>query len=124
MPVYEYVCDACGYGFERIQSFNDDPVEVCPNCKGKVRRVISPVGVIFKGSGWYITDNRRQISGTGRASISDRTDSYGDKAEPASSDKADAASKKDDSASKKAKSTSGTGDKADKKTKSAAKTTD
>lgn len=62
MPVYEYVCNACGYTFERIQSFNDDPVSRCPSCKGTVRRVISSVSVIFKGSGWYITDNRRQIS--------------------------------------------------------------
>ena len=65
MPIYEYVCNACSYTFERIQSFNDDPVSRCPSCKGNVRRVISSVGVIFKGSGWYITDNRRQIASSG-----------------------------------------------------------
>lgn len=67
MPIYEYECDACGYAFERIQSFNDDPVSKCPRCAGAVRRVISPVGVIFKGSGWYITDSRRHLSGSGSA---------------------------------------------------------
>lgn len=74
MPVYEYVCDACGFTFERIQSFNDDPVTECPSCKGTVRRVISPVGVIFKGSGWYITDNRRQISGGSKRKLTDGKD--------------------------------------------------
>lgn len=62
MPIYEYVCDACGYGFERIQSFSDAPLATCPECSGSVRRVISPVGVIFKGSGWYINDSKRQLS--------------------------------------------------------------
>jgi putative FmdB family regulatory protein len=66
MPLYEYVCDECGYSFERLQSFKDDPVRLCPNCNSPVRRVISPVGVIFKGSGWYITDSQRQISGRGK----------------------------------------------------------
>lgn len=62
MPIYEYVCQDCGYHFERLQSFNDAPVAICPDCEGPVRRVISPAGVIFKGSGWYITDSRRQLS--------------------------------------------------------------
>ena len=74
MPIYEYVCDSCGYGFERIQSFSDDPLSECPRCGAEVRRVISPVGIIFKGSGWYITDSRRQIgsntSSRGRRQLS------------------------------------------------------
>jgi putative FmdB family regulatory protein len=64
MPIYQYVCDECGFEFERMQSFHDAPLDTCPECGGSVRRVISPVGVIFKGSGWYITDSRRQISGS------------------------------------------------------------
>jgi putative FmdB family regulatory protein len=63
MPIYEYICKDCGYDFERLQSFSDDPLETCPECEGSVRRVISAAGVIFKGSGWYITDSRRQLSG-------------------------------------------------------------
>lgn len=62
MPIYEYVCNACGYDFERLQSFSEAPLTTCPECEGAVRRVISPAGVIFKGSGWYITDNRRKLS--------------------------------------------------------------
>jgi putative FmdB family regulatory protein len=62
MPIYEYVCDDCGFGFERLQSFHDEPLNTCPECGGSVRRVITSVGVIFKGSGWYITDSRRQIA--------------------------------------------------------------
>ncbi len=63
MPIYEYVCNDCGYDFERLQSFSDAPLESCPECDGRVRRVISAAGVIFKGSGWYVTDSRRQIAG-------------------------------------------------------------
>jgi putative FmdB family regulatory protein len=64
MPIYEYVCNDCGYDFEQVQSFSDDALRQCPECQGTVRRVISSVGVIFKGSGWYITDSRRQLSGS------------------------------------------------------------
>ena len=52
MPIYEYVCDSCHYDFERLQSFNDPAVTDCPECgRHSVRRLISSVGVIFKGSG-------------------------------------------------------------------------
>lgn len=58
MPRYEYECESCGIHFERFQSFNDEPLAKCPECGGRVHRVISPVGIIFKGSGFYVTDNR------------------------------------------------------------------
>ncbi len=58
MPTYEYQCNACGHRFERRQGFNEEPVKVCPECSGATRRVLHPVGIIFKGSGWYVTDNR------------------------------------------------------------------
>ncbi len=58
MPLYEYECEACGVRFERVQHFSDPPLSVCPDCGGKVHRVIHPVGIIFKGSGFYVTDNR------------------------------------------------------------------
>jgi putative FmdB family regulatory protein len=66
MPIYEYECTECGRHFERRQHFTEDPVKTCPVCEGKVQRVIQPVGVVFKGSGFYVTDNRRSSSGTGR----------------------------------------------------------
>lgn len=58
MPIYAYECKECGVRFERRQSFRDDPVTVCPECEGEVHRLIQPAGIIFKGSGFYVTDNR------------------------------------------------------------------
>lgn len=58
MPTYTYKCSGCGVNFELFQKFADDPLETCPSCGGSVRRVIHPVGVVFKGSGWYINDSK------------------------------------------------------------------
>ncbi len=58
MPLYEYQCQECGLRFERRQHFTDKPVTVCPECEGPVVRLIHPAGIIFKGSGFYVTDNR------------------------------------------------------------------
>ncbi|MBN1249204.1 MAG: hypothetical protein JXC32_16215 [Anaerolineae bacterium] len=62
MPLYEYQCQECGLRFERRQSFSDDPVRICPDCGGPVVRLIQPAGIIFKGSGFYVTDNRSKSS--------------------------------------------------------------
>ena len=62
MPLYEYQCQACGVRFERRQHISDEPVKVCPECGGEVHRLIQPVGIIFKGSGFYVTDNRAKSS--------------------------------------------------------------
>ena len=59
MPIYEYECSLCHFQFERKQRFDEEPVAICPKCQGKARRVIHSVPVIFKGSGFYITDNRK-----------------------------------------------------------------
>ena len=59
MPIYEYQCGTCHCHFERRQRFDEEPVAICPECQGKGRRVINSVPIIFKGSGFYITDNRR-----------------------------------------------------------------
>ncbi len=66
MPIYVYACTNCGLHFERHQRITDDPVHVCPECAGRVQRVIQPVGVVFKGSGFYVTDNRRSSGGSSR----------------------------------------------------------
>ncbi|MBM4429449.1 MAG: zinc ribbon domain-containing protein [Chloroflexi bacterium] len=63
MPIYEYQCESCCIRFERMQHFKDQPLKECPECGGPVHRLIQPVGIIFKGSGFYITDNR-QLSST------------------------------------------------------------
>jgi putative FmdB family regulatory protein len=64
MPIYLYECDSCGVRFERLQKMSDDALTECPECEGHVHRVIQPVGIIFKGSGFYITDNRQVSSPT------------------------------------------------------------
>lgn len=58
MPTYQYVCTECGHQLEAVQSFSDGPLTECPNCGGKLRKVFSAVGVVFKGSGFYRTDSR------------------------------------------------------------------
>lgn len=59
MPIYEYECGECKCRFERKQRFDEEPVAICPRCEGRARRVIHSVPVIFKGSGFYVTDNRK-----------------------------------------------------------------
>lgn len=58
MPIYEYACTACGERTEAKQGFDDPPLEQCPHCGGKLRKLYSPVGIVFKGSGFYSTDAR------------------------------------------------------------------
>jgi putative FmdB family regulatory protein len=57
MPIYEYECRSCGVHFDRKQSWHDEPVKECPDCLGAVRKVLQPVGIVFKGPGFYKTDN-------------------------------------------------------------------
>lgn len=65
MPVYEYECQSCHHRFEKKQGFHDKPVAKCPKCGGKPRRVIHSAPVIFKGSGFYITDSRKKAPDMG-----------------------------------------------------------
>ena len=58
MPTYQYVCTACAEPLEAVQSFSDAPLSECPACAGRLRKVFSAVGVVFKGSGFYKTDSR------------------------------------------------------------------
>ena len=77
MPLYEYECDVCGMRFERMQHVSDEPVEVCPECGGHVRRLIHPVGIVFKGSGFYVTDNRAKSPTTGKSSYTKPSEKSG-----------------------------------------------
>jgi putative FmdB family regulatory protein len=59
MPTYTYHCDNCGVRFDQYQKFSDDPLVVCPECgEPALRKVYQPVGIVFKGKGFYATDNR------------------------------------------------------------------
>ncbi|MHB8619793.1 MAG: FmdB family zinc ribbon protein, partial [Chloroflexota bacterium] len=62
MPVYEYQCEQCGRRFDQLQRMADDPLKECIYDQGPVHRVIQPVGIIFKGSGFYATDSRKSSS--------------------------------------------------------------
>ena len=62
MPTYQYTCTECGEPVEVVQKFTDEPLTVCTACGGRLRKVFSPVGIVFKGSGFYRTDSRKGSS--------------------------------------------------------------
>ena len=64
MPLYEYECTVCGVRFERRQHMANDPIKTCPECGGEVRRLVQPVGIVFKGKGFYVTENKKARSPT------------------------------------------------------------
>jgi len=75
MPIYTYQCDNCGVRFERQQSFSDQPLTRCPECQKKtLRKIYTPVGILFKGAGFYATDHRSP-SGTSRSNGSSKAES-------------------------------------------------
>jgi putative FmdB family regulatory protein len=68
MPTYEYACRECGQHLEVVQSFTEDPLTTCASCGGQLRKVFSAAGIIFKGSGYYVTDSRTSpAAGKGKA---------------------------------------------------------
>jgi len=67
VPTYQYSCTECGEPLEAVQKFSDAPLTVCPACGGRLRKVFSPVGIVFKGSGFYRTDSRNGSSATAPA---------------------------------------------------------
>jgi len=87
MPTYEYKCKDCGFELEEFQSITDDPLKVCPSCGGELQRVLSGgIGLIFKGSGFYITDYAKKNSST-------HSKPSGDAAAKTNGKKSDSASK-------------------------------
>ncbi len=98
MPLYTYRCQSCGVQFERMQKFTDKPLRRCPECrKGNVRRLLQPLAIVFKGSGWYATDHR-SASGGGKKSEgdSDKSDTTSDKTETKSAKKEKKPAKSED----------------------------
>jgi putative FmdB family regulatory protein len=104
VPTYQYACTDCAERLEVVQKFSDDALTVCPSCGGRLRKVFSPVGIVFKGSGFYRTDSRKDqkaaepamASANGKsgdgASGSDSGSSSGDKADKGSDKKTPAGS--------------------------------
>jgi putative FmdB family regulatory protein len=79
VPTYQYVCTECGNDLEVVQKFTDQPLTECPACHGQLRKVFYPVGVVFKGSGFYRTDSRAQdkqpvATGSGGGSADGKSD--------------------------------------------------
>lgn len=74
MPIYTYRCENCGVQFERTQKFSDTPLTRCPECNKKaLRKVYTPVGIVFKGSGFYATDNRSPSGGKSKGEHSEHS---------------------------------------------------
>jgi putative FmdB family regulatory protein len=72
MPTYEYACTECGKHIEVVQSMSDAPLATCATCGGRLRKVFSPIGIVFKGSGFYRTDSRAKPAKTGTAAADKR----------------------------------------------------
>ncbi|MET0132386.1 MAG: FmdB family zinc ribbon protein [Kibdelosporangium sp.] len=90
MPTYQYACTVCDHRFEQVQSFSDPSLTVCPECQGKLRKLYSSVGVVFKGSGFYRTDSRSGSTSTApAASTSTSGEGNGGSSSTPKSDKAD-----------------------------------
>jgi len=100
MPTYEYRCKECGEDLEVVQAFTDDALTECPTCGGPLRKVFGNIGITFKGSGFYKTDNRSKKSSAATKSSESSSDS-GSKSEssPSSDSKKETSSTKESSSS-------------------------
>ncbi|MFV2120881.1 FmdB family zinc ribbon protein [Streptomyces sp. Act-28] len=75
MPTYQYQCTECGEGLEAVQKFTDDALTECPSCQGRLKKVFSAVGIVFKGSGFYRNDSRGASSSSSPAAKTSSSDS-------------------------------------------------
>ena len=106
MPTYQYRCTECGGQLEAVQKFTDEPLTVHEDCGGRLRKVFSPVGIVFKGSGFYKTDSRGSGSpGSSSAEKSEKSEKSDASSSSPASDSSSATSSKSDSASSSAPST-------------------
>ena len=112
MPTYQYACTACGHRFEAVQSFSDSSLTDCPECAGRLRKVFSSVGIVFKGSGFYRTDSRSESKSSATAAASsDKPASSSDKSSDKSSAASSSASSSSSSSDKSSSSSSSSTDK-------------
>lgn len=98
MPTYEYLCRACGHRFETWQHMSDEPLKVCPKCGAEIHRVLFPAGIVFKGSGFYKTDNGSS-SAANSSSKTEKSGATESKTESGASKSASEGSKSDSSGS-------------------------
>ncbi|QFQ98050.1 FmdB family transcriptional regulator [Streptomyces phaeolivaceus] len=109
MPTYQYQCTECGEGLEAVQKFTDDALTECPSCNGRLKKVFSAVGIVFKGSGFYRNDSRGSSSSsspaTSKSSSSDAKSSS-TSSDTKSSSSSSSESKSSSSGSSSASSTS------------------
>ncbi|MER5831529.1 FmdB family zinc ribbon protein [Streptomyces sp. NPDC002130] len=92
MPTYQYQCTECGEGLEAVQKFTDDALTECPNCKGRLKKVFSAVGIVFKGSGFYRNDSRGSSSSSSPAKSSSTSSSGSSSSDSGSSSSASSSS--------------------------------
>ena len=100
MPTYQYTCTECGEPLEAVQKFTDAPLAVCPACGGRLRKVFSAVGIVFKGSGFYRTDSRNGASATAPAA-KDKDKSSSESSSSSTSDSGSSNGSADKAAAKK-----------------------
>ncbi|MGH8775052.1 MAG: FmdB family zinc ribbon protein [Jiangellaceae bacterium] len=95
MPTYQYACTDCGDQLEVVQKFTDDALTTCPTCDGRLRKVYSAIGVVFKGSGFYRTDSRAAVAsnGSGNGDGSSKADSSSEREGSSSTSGSDASTK-------------------------------
>lgn len=106
MPTYEYRCKSCGEHLEVVQSFTDDALTVCPGCGGDLRKVFSPIGIAFKGSGFYKTDSRSTASASSNGSSKSKSSESSGSESPSSSSSSSSESSSASSGSKGGKDSS------------------
>lgn len=85
MPTYQYQCTECGEGLEAVQKFTDDALTECPNCGGRLKKVFSAVGIVFKGSGFYRNDSRGSSSSSSPSSSPAKSSTSGSDSKPSTS---------------------------------------
>jgi putative FmdB family regulatory protein len=115
MPTYEYRCKDCGEHLEVVQSFRDDPLTECPRCTGTLKKVFQPIGIAFKGTGFYKTDSRSSSSrssssANGSSSTSEKAGTSSDSGSgSSSSDSGSSSSSSGSSSGSSGSSSSGSG---------------
>lgn len=123
MPIYEYECEN-KHRFEKWQSMKDDPIKECPECGTSVRKILHPAGIIFKGSGWYITDSRKSDSSSAGDGKSDKGEAKSESKGEGTESKSEAKSEEKTQSSSESKNESKSDSKGESKSSSGSSSND